>query len=270
MAMLNSYYSLSFNPFDKQQVREEDAFQSEDHKQMISRLDYIKDTRGIGLFTSPPGRGKSFCLRCFAKSLNPNLYHMDYIPLSTITVSEFYKELCTRLGVSDKGGKPGRFRAIQEQIYYLYHEKRQPLILAIDEAQFLSTSILNDIKMLMNQKYDSVNCFTLILCGESYLNHILTKQMHEALRQRITVHYDFKGLSDDEAVRYIIHKLNSAGSSKAIIEESALLAVAGHSHGNPRVIDSIMTDALNIGAQQDKKCIDTDVIMAAVSNQNIG
>ena len=267
--MYNSYYSLAFNPFDKQQVKENDAFVSRDYAEMTSRLNYLKDTRGIGVFTSSPGRGKSFCLRCFARSLNPNLYHMEYIPLSTITVAEFYKELCTILGVSDKGGKPGRFRSIQEQIYYLYHEKRQPLLLAIDEAQFLSTSILNDIKMLMNQKYDSVNCFTLILCGESYLNHTLSKQIHESLRQRITVHYDFQGLSDEEAVEYIIHKLQSAGSSKAVIEEAALMAVAGHAHGNPRMIDSIMTDALNIGAQTDKKRIDADVIMAAVSNQNL-
>lgn len=268
--MFNPYYSLEFNPFDKGQVKESDAFLSNDFKQMTFRLNYVKDTGGIGLFTAPPGKGKTFCLRCFKKNLNPNLYHMDYIPLSTITVSEFYKELCIRLGVNDKGGKPGRFRAIQEQIFYLYNEKRQPLILVIDEAQFLSTSILNDIKMLMNQKYDSVNCFTLILCGESYLNHILSKQVHEALRQRITVHYDFQGLSDEEAVQYVVHKLNTAGSSKAIIEEAALLAVAGQSHGNPRVIDAIMTDALNIGVQQDKKCIDTDVIMSAVSNQNLG
>ena len=268
--MYNSYYSLAFNPFDKQQVKENDAFVSRDYTEMTSRLNYLKDTRGIGVFTSSPGRGKSFCLRCFAKSLNPNLYHMEYIPLSTITVAEFYKELCTILGVSDKGGKPGRFRSVQEHIYYLYQEKRQPLLLAIDEAQFLSTSILNDIKMLMNQKYDSVNCFTLILCGESYLNHTLSKQIHESLRQRITVHYDFQGLSDEEAVEYIIHKLQSAGSSKAVIEEAALMAVAGHAHGNPRMIDSIMTDALNIGAQTDKKCIDADVIMAAVSNQNLG
>ena len=269
MEMFNPYYSLAFNPFDKQQVKESDAFISNDFREMTSRLDYLKDTRGIGVFTSSPGKGKSFCLRCFDKSLNPNLYHMDYMPLSTITVAEFYKELCTILGVSDKGGKPGRFRAIQEQIYYLYHEKRQPLILAIDEAQFLSTSILNDLKMLMNQKYDSMNCFTLILCGESTLNSTLSRQIHEALRQRITVHYDFKGLSDEETTQYIIHKLTVAGSSKAIINDAALSAITGQSQGNPRVIDSVMTDALTIGAQTDKKCIDADVIMAAVSNQNL-
>ena len=161
-----AYYGLSFNPFDKQMVQEKDRFLSRDMTEMTQRLDYLKDARGIGVFTARPGMGKSFCLRCFAKSLNPNLHHMEYICLSTVSVMEFYRQFCAALGVSDKGGKPGMFKSIQEQIWYLYKEKRQPLLLAVDEAQYLSTGILNDIKMLMNYGYDSVNCFTLILCGE--------------------------------------------------------------------------------------------------------
>ena len=106
----------------------------------------------------------------------------------------------------------------------------------------------------MNYGYDSVNCFTLILCGESHLNAILRKPVHEALRQRISVHYNYQGLSNEESTSYIIHKLNCAGSSKAIISEAALSAVAGHTHGNPRLIDNLMTDALAIGEQQGKKC----------------
>lgn len=268
--MYNDFYSLAFNPFDKQQLPEKDCFLSNDFREMTSRLNFLKDTRGIGLFTASPGMGKSFCLRCFAKSLNPNLYHIEYLCLSTISVADFYKQLCAILGVSDKGGKTGMFKAIQEQVYYLYREKRQPLLLAIDEAQYLSNGILNDIKMLMNYGYDSVNCFTLILCGESHLNAILRKQIHEALRQRITIHYNYQGLSDTETIDYVVHKLKCAGSSKAIIEEAALKAVAGHAHGNPRLIDNLMSDALLIGSQSEKKCIDTDVILAAVNNQNLG
>ena len=77
-----------------------------------------------------------------------------------LSFNPFDKQLCSLLGVSDKGGKIGMFKSIQEQITYLYKEKRQPLLLAIDEAQYLSTGILNDIKMLMNYGYDSVNYFT--------------------------------------------------------------------------------------------------------------
>lgn len=116
--------------------------------------------------------GKSYCLRCFSKSLNPNLNHMVYLCLSTILVAEFYKQFCSVLCVSDKGGKISMFTEILEQVYYLYKEKRQPLLLAIDEAQYLSTGILNDIKTLMDYGYDSINCFTLILCGESHWYHI--------------------------------------------------------------------------------------------------
>ena len=124
--------------------------------------------------------------------------------------------------------------------------------------------------MILNYGYDSVNCFTLILCGESHLNATLSRPMHEALRQRITVHYNYQGLSDEESVAYIVHKLDRAGSSKAVIDDAALKAVAGHAHGNPRLIDNIMSDAVAIGAQTSKKTIDTEVILAAVNNQNLG
>ncbi len=90
---------------------------------MINRLDYLKDIRGIGVFTARPGMGKSYALRCFASSLNPSLYHMEYLCLSTISVADFYKQLCSILGVPDRGGKTTMFRAIQEQIAYLYKEK---------------------------------------------------------------------------------------------------------------------------------------------------
>lgn len=61
-----------------------------------------------------------------------------------------YLQFCSTLGIEPKGGKPGMFRAIQEQVLYLYREKKQPLLLAIDEAQYLSTGILENIKMLIH------------------------------------------------------------------------------------------------------------------------
>ena len=182
-----SFYGLSCNPFDKQSLRVQDTFESEDQKAMMNRLSYLKDVRGIGVFTAAPGMGKSHCLRCFEDSLNENLYDMHYICMSTVSVGEFYKLLCEELGLDTKGGKTIMFKSIQDRITYLYKEKKQPFILAIDEAQYLANPILKDLKMLMNFSFDSINCFTLILSGEPYLNNTLEKPIHEALRQRIRV-----------------------------------------------------------------------------------
>ena len=268
--MYKSFYGLSFNPFDKQTLREDASFESSDHKIMMNRLNYLKDTRGIGVFTAPPGMGKSFSLRCFEHSLNRNLYLMKYICLSTVSVADFYKEFCEELGLPTKGGKTAMFKAIQDRLYYLYKDKKQPVILAIDEAQYLSNGILQDLKMLMNFKYDSLNCFTLILSGEPVLNHTLERPLHEALRQRITVHYSFEGLNPDEICEYSKHKLKVAGASESIIGDDALTAISGYCKGNPRLIDNVMTTALKAGYQMQKTVIDADVILAAVNEQALG
>ena len=267
--MYKSYYGLSFNPFDKHSLKEKDFFLSNDHKQTLSRLNYLKEIRGIGLFTAKPGMGKSYALRCFAKEVNPSLFQMSYICLSTISVSEFYRQLCDLLGVDAKNGKTGMFTAIQSRIYYLYKEKRTPLILAIDEAQYLNSAILKDLKMIMNYGYDSLNCFTLILAGEPYLNNTLEKPVHEALKQRITIHYNFEGLSDNEIGDYVFHKINLAGGSRDILDPSALSAVHSYSQGNPRLVDNLMTDAITLGAQMEKKTMDSEVMLAAINNQSL-
>ena len=124
--------------------------------------------------------------------------------------------------------------------------------------------------MLMNFSYDSLNCFTLILSGEPFLNSTLEKSMHEALRQRITVHYAFQGLDPDEVTAYIRHKISLAGGTDTIIGADAINAISGYCHGNARIIDNVMTDALTLGAQLGRTVIDSEVILAAVNEQALG
>ncbi|MCL2165335.1 MAG: AAA family ATPase [Oscillospiraceae bacterium] len=267
--MFRGFYGMMENPFEKQ-LREDHVYESRDFKEMTDRLNRLKDIRGIGVFTAPPGGGKTFVMRCFAKSLNPTLFQMAYICLSTVSVTEFYVQFCGALGVDASQRKATMFKNIQQRIFAMYKEKRRPLILALDEAHELDSRILKDIKMIMNQDYDSLDCFTIILLGEPHLNNILQKPVHEALRQRITIHYNFDCLSEDETENYILHKLESAGAATGIIGDGVLKAVYGYARGNPRMIDNLMTDALTLGAQQNKHVVDTDTLLAAMNNQQLG
>ena len=264
--MFEKYYGFSKNPFDKQQLLEKEAFISKDHTGMITRLEYLLEGRGIGIFTAKPGQGKTFALRCFAKSLEPNLFDMKYIPLSTISVVDFYRQFCSVLNISPGFRKSDMFNAIQEKLKSLLKVQKRPLVLAIDEAHELNHSILLDIKMILNHEYDSTNCFTIILVGEPHLNNMLDRPIHEALRQRINIHYDFEGLSDVEAKDYIYHKFNLANASTTILGEGTLSAIIGYGQGTARLIDNLMNEALTIGAQQQKQIIDTEIIMAAVNS----
>ena len=264
--MFYAYYGFSKNPFDKQQLLEKDVFISNDHKNMVSRLTYLTGQRGIDVFTANPGQGKTYALRCFAKTVDSNLFDMKYISLSTTSTIEFYRQLCFTLNIETKFKKSDMFKNIQERLYYMYKENRRPLILAIDEAHELNFSTYKDFKILLNHNYDSLNCFTLILIGEPHLNNTLAKPIHEALRQRIIIHYDFDGLSNEEVANYINHKFSIAGASMSILGEGTLPAIISYCHGTPRLIDNLMNEALTLGAQLSNSVIDTEIIMAAINS----
>ena len=51
--------------------------------------------------------------------------------------------------------------------------------------------------------------------------------------------------------------------------EGTLSAQSMDTVGNARKIDNLMTDALTIGAQQDKHTINAEIILAAANNQSL-
>jgi type II secretory pathway predicted ATPase ExeA len=102
--------------------------------------------------------------------------------------------------------------------------------------------------------------------GEPHLNHILEKPVHEALRQRITIHYNFSGLSDVETEQYLLHKLRIAGGADSVLGEGTIPAIIGYARGCPRLLDNLMNEALLLGAQLEKVTLDTEIVMAAVNN----
>lgn len=260
--MFKQFYGMSFNPFDKG-LKEKDAYASKDLKEMISRLEYLDKTRGLAVFTAFSGSGKTFALRCFSKKLNANLTKVIYLSFSTITTTEFYRQLSMALGLEVFAKKSDMFKNIQSYLENMLNDKRIHYIIVLDEAQYLSNDILKDFKMLMNFFMDSKDCFSLVLIGQPFLNNILEKQIHESLKQRIVINYEFEGLSESEVKEYIESRLSLVEASNKIIDENAISALHGCCYGSIRKLNSIITKALLIGAQHKKTSIDTDIIMAA-------
>ena len=86
---------------------------------------------------------------------------------------------------------------------YTYASKNITPVIIIDEVQFISNSILDDLRLILNFEMDSKNLCILILCGQPKLVIQLSRQPHEALRQRISINYTFSGLSRTETQEYI-------------------------------------------------------------------
>ena len=267
--MYLSYYGLEFNPFAKE-IDTKYKFETEDFKMMKNRLNYIKDNQGIALFTGASGLGKTFNIREFMTSLNPNLYKCIYVSMSSLTVIEFYRQLAYELDLEPAFKKIDIFRQIQETIINYVKNKKINIIICLDEAQYLKTEILNDLKMLMNFEIDSKNYFTLILVGQPILNNVLNRSVHEAIRQRITVSYNLAGITKFELENYIKNRIEIAHGNSGIFNEQTIEAIYNSCNGSLRVVNNIITKAFIIGANMQKNVIDTEIIMEAVNELALG
>lgn len=266
--MYKTYWGMEFNPFDKS-IKESQYFKNEDYNQAMKRLEHLKNIKGIGLFTGLSGVGKTYTMKSFVHSLNPSLYKVIYLQLTTISVAEFYKSLATELGLVPSYKKLENYTQIQKRITSLYKEQKITLIILIDEAQYLHRSILADLKLLMNYEMDSRNYSLLILVGQPVLNNILSMQIHEALKQRIVINYNFQGISGVEIKEYISNRLKICGITHKIFDESAIESSIGCCNGSIRKLNHLLHKALMIGCEQKVETIGTEIMMEAHSEMEL-
>jgi len=269
MFLYLSYYGMEFNPFSKE-IETKYSFETQDLKIMRNRLNYIKDNPGLALFTGNAGLGKTYAIREFLNNLNPNLYKTIYVSMSSITVLEFYKQIAYELGIEPMHKKIDVFRQIQETIVNIVKNKKQQIIICIDEAQYLKTSILNDLKILMNFEMDSKNYFSLILIGQPFLNDLLNRNVHEAIRQRITISYNLIGISKEELENYINSRINIVHGESGIFNSQIIEAIFNGCNNSIRVANNIITKALIISYGKQEKNISTDTIMEALNELTLG
>ena len=264
---VNVRYGLEFNPFLKNS--KEILFESSEFKETLFRLDYLARTKGFGLLTGSPGRGKTTAVRTWASKLNPSLFQVIYTSFSTLSVNDFYRNLAHELGSEPSFRKAENFHAIQAEINRLALEKRKTPVIIIDEVDHISSAVLNDLKMLFNFEMDSRDRAVVLLVGLPQINNTLKLTVHEPLRQRIIMNYTIDGLSKDEGREYIARKLSGAGCHQTIFDESAIEAILNAADGTARMIGKFCNSAMVIGNSLEQDVISADTVRQAVNDSTI-
>lgn len=262
-----SYYGMEYNPFIKN--TNDVIIETSETKEVFYRLNYLKETKGFGLLTGQPGRGKTTAIRAWAATLNPSLYKVVYISLSTTTVLDFYRQLVAGLGAEPAFRKVDNYKLIQETVTRYALEKRITPVIILDEANYMKNGILNDLKLLFNFSMDSKDRAVVLLAGLPQLNNTMRLNVHEPLRQRIVMNYDMEGLNKEETREYILRKMERASCKQTVFEETALEAVINAGNGTMRIINRICDNCLLLGYHNKKERIDTEIVMKAVNDMEL-
>jgi type II secretory pathway predicted ATPase ExeA len=262
--MWESFFGFKKTPFsdcpDTKQL-----FASAAWKQIKTRLEFLAQHHGVGLLTGEVGSGKSTAARVFAATLNPNLYKILYVHFSSGSALDLLRQVALELDLEPAHWRGDLVRQIADAVVRLNQSRKQHPILICDEAQLLPHPALEQLPLLLNFDMDSARYLTLLLIGQPLLRRTLSLQMHEALRQRVGVHYHLEGLTREELDAYLAHQLKAAGVSQPLFDDTARQALYQATKGIPRKVNKLALTALRLAASRQMQMVNEALLLDATA-----
>ncbi len=121
-------------------------------------------------------------------------------------------------------------------------------IVVLDEAQSLSPTLLDEIRMLTAFEEQGRRLVQIVLCGQPMLLNTLKTEPMYALNERITRRVVLQPLSKDEIEEYINHRLSIAGAEGTItFQPDAVRLIGDLSRGLPRRVNLLCDRVLQEG-----------------------
>jgi len=221
-------------------------FMSGHHREALAHLLYGMDhDGGFVLLTGEVGTGKTTLSRCLLDQV-PDHTNVAFIINPKLSVIELLATICDELGIEYPAGTPSNKELVDRiNRYLLYaHAKGCKTVLLIDEAQNLSSEVLEQLRLLTNLETHETKLLQIILLGQPELQHMLTSPELRQLSQRITARYHLAPLSIHEMHAYIEHRLTVAGCHDTIFTNTAMKKLFRISQGIPRLINLICDRAM--------------------------
>jgi len=245
--MYTAFYGLREKPFSLS-PDPRFLFLADSHREALAHLLYgLEQGEGFIVVTGEVGTGKTTICRSLLERLGAET-EIAFLFNPSRTALELLQAINEELGLPADG--LGRRELLSRLNSFLLEKKRESrrVVLIIDEAQNLSVSTLEQVRLLSNLETSSAKLIQIILLGQPELDHKLDSQQLRQLRQRIGVRWSLGPLSPAETVAYVRHRLRvAAGAEREIFSEAALREVHRRSRGVPRVINVLCDRALLAG-----------------------
>lgn len=266
--MYDTYFGLKENPFNLTPDPKY-LFLSHSHNEAFDHLLYgINERKGFIVIVGGIGIGKTTLCRSLLNQADDST-KTALIFNTCISETELIEAVNQEFGINNGSKKTGRKEQIDRLNEFLLKNFSDGgnAVLVFDEAQNLSPSVLEQIRMLSNLETEKEKLLQIVLVGQPELRGLLAAPALRQLNDRITVWYQLENLDRQEMQSYVEHRLVVAGSHGNIkFTNSALNAIHDYSHGTPRRINSVCDRALLIAYCRNEMVISKDTVLRAIND----
>ena len=262
--MYKNFFSFKERPF-KLVPNPAYLFLSKSHEEVLAHLTYaVIQGDGFVEITGEVGTGKTTICRAFLENLDNNT-KAAYIFNTNLNSIQLLRAINDEFGI---GSDTDNTKDLIDRLNSFLIAKKaegKNVILIIDEAQNLTTEVLEQLRLLSNLETARDKLLQIILVGQPELGEKLDSHELRQLDQRITLRCQLVPLSNKEVRGYIQHRINIASRKTGIqFAAAAYRSIYQYSRGIPRLINIVCDRALLNAFVLDQQIISGKIAMAAI------
>lgn len=260
--MFDDFYGLQARPF---QLTPDPAFyfESQSHRKALSYLGYgLAQSEGFVVITGEVGSGKSTLVAFLMATIDPSRLTAAQIVTSALDGEEIIHVVAQAFGLKVSGHDKASALGAIEAFFHEEARAGRRCLLIVDEAQNLSVTALEELRMLSNFQLGAHPLLQTLLLGQpEFRETLLGSPSLEQLRQRIIATHHLTAMQANEVRPYIEHRLNHVGWSGNPEFDSALfMEIFAATGGIPRRINQVVNRLLLLGAVDRRSHIDSAML----------
>ena len=276
--MYKEFYQLKDNPFRLSPDPRYFLFSSR-AKGILDQLLYgLQQGVGFMMVTGEVGVGKTSLLRYFLRHLNNKVERALLFNPTLGSSEELLKFiLMDLLNVDDRNryrfSPQTRKVELLDNLYRFLldrYQKGKKVLFIIDEAQALSDTLLEEVRLLSNFEVDDEKLFHVILVGQPELRKKINSPSWKQLRQRIAIKSELIPLQKDEVGEYLRYRLSVAGTKEELFHSKAIQSISRASRGIPRLINLVAERSLIAGFVLSKRKVGKKEVKMALKDLDLG
>lgn len=264
--MFESFYQMTHTPFARG-IPVEDMYESETLTESAGRLLYAGRNRRFAVLTGECGTGKSSLLRKVSRAFENENIPVIYVCDGALTPGVFYREALFQLGLPLRRSRADARRELFQALRTVSGLRDRSPVCICDESHLFSPSMLEEIRFVLNQNFDSAAALGLILCGQNELATKLKLPECRAVHQRIDIRCALFPFELSQTSGYIAAHLKYAGGTREIFTDAAIGVIHEASAGVARMIDKICTALLLYGGQTRRDVLDDSDARFVIRNE---
>jgi general secretion pathway protein A len=220
---------------------------------------------GFVIITGEIGSGKTTLLQSFLTELDDDIVYA-VVSQTQLTPTQFLQAVLTEFGFKPFNKRKVELLDMLNMFLIEQYSNGKKVVLIVDEAQNLSTKVLEEIRMMSGIETHKEKVLRIILAGQPELKDSLDSPGLKQLVQRVRLRFHLGPLDRRDMREYIDHRLSVAGRSpNDIFEDESYDVIYRYSGGVPRLINTLCDTALLCAFADSKQSISGDDIMAAIA-----